>query len=220
MILFWGRILFRQGTALWAYLACLAIGMAMAAIRFHIHKALPVALPMGLSLMFLAMLWRNFLFLRTRRSLLELRIAVAIFLSAIWPICFLVYSFDAAHNENWYRYTIVYLSAVCAFMLLTTRLKIRWRPLELIGQASYSLYLFSDISTTIIDQIFPPQQYAEVVNVYIGVEVLFAIIIAIGLYYAIEKPAISLGRRTISKIHLTQSSQVTLQDLGATKAAP
>jgi peptidoglycan/LPS O-acetylase OafA/YrhL len=220
MILFWGRILFRQGTALWVYLACLSIGMAMAAIRFHTHKALPVALPMGLSLMLLAMLWRNFLFLRTRHSLLELRIAVAIFLSAIWPICFMAYSFDAGHNENWYRYTIVYISAVCAFMLLTTRLKIRWRPLVFTGKASYSLYLFADISNTIFDRIFPPQKYAAVVNVYIVVELLFAIVLAVGLYYAVEKSFIALGRRAISKLNLYPLGETTLTGSGVIKAAP
>jgi peptidoglycan/LPS O-acetylase OafA/YrhL len=123
----------------------LILALILAGLRGALHAKLPVALPLGLCVMFAGACWREHqssgAHVEARRLLAEcLLLAIGIL-----AVCRLAYSFDAGGQENWVRYGVTYLAALAAFASLTTFAKIGWAPFAGVGRASYSLYLLSPI---------------------------------------------------------------------------
>lgn len=123
-------------------LALLAAAVGMGMMRMLLERKLPVALPLGLSLMLFGSIWRDCLLgqadYQVRRCVKGLLLAYAV---ALPPTFYAAYGFDAGNGEYWFRYCFTYLLAISSFMLLTQRIRLHQPLLLWLGTISYSLYL-------------------------------------------------------------------------------
>lgn len=173
----------------------LAGALLMAAIRFKTHHNLPIAAPLGLCVMLCACLWRMVVFEHRAEAVPSMRLAFASFLLTIPVISRLAYA------DGWIRYTLVYWIAIAGFCLLTTRVKLNWRPLAIIGRASFSLYLLNNFIRSLLIHIAPPERVTPHAQVlYILVSVLISALVAIPVYEYFENPCIRLGKMLARKI--------------------
>lgn len=176
-------------------LVSLAGALLMAAIRFKTHHNLPIAAPLGLCVMLCASLWRMVVFEHRDEATPSMRLAFASFLVTIPVISRLAYA------EGWIRYTLVYWIAIASFWLFTTRVKLNWRPLAIIGRASFSLYLLNNFIRGFLIHIAPPERVAPHAQVpYILISVLISSLVAIPVYEYFENPFIRLGKTLARKI--------------------
>ncbi len=192
-----------------AYLFFSTASLAMAAVRYRTHRALPLAATLGLSMMFAANLWRMFVHDRRPEAARPLRIAFGSFAILLIPICMMAYSFDVGYGKRWTRYLLVYWLAMVLFTMLTTLVKIEWRPLVLVGRASYSLYLFADIFHILYEKLLPPNHYARAsANLYLVGLVLVACVCSLPIYEYIEKPMVSLGKKLTRRLEYPDKAAI------------
>ncbi len=184
-------------------LVSLAAALLMAVVRFKTHHNLPIAAPLGLCVMLCASLWRMVVFEHRAEAVPSMRLAFASFLLTIPIISRLAYT------DGWIRYTLVYWLAIAAFRLLTTHVKLNWRPLAIIGRASFSLYLLNNFVRTLLIHIAPPERVAPHLPVaYILASVLISSVVAIPVYEYFENPFIRLGKTLARKLHQPEPSAV------------
>jgi len=129
---------FRALCALGLLLVALAMGMA----RMLLHRKLPVALPLGLSLMLFGSIWRDWILgqatATTKRCAVALLGAYCVLLP---PTFYAAYGFDTGLGEYWLRYLFTYALAIGSFLVLTQRVRLQQPLLLWLGTRSYSLYL-------------------------------------------------------------------------------
>lgn len=184
-------------------LVSLAGALLMAAVRFKTHHNLPIAAPLGLCVMLCASLWRMVVFEHRAEAARPMRLASASFFFVIPVISRLAYT------DGWIRYTLVYWIAMAGFWLLTTRVKLNWRPLAIIGRASFSLYLLNNFVRSLFTHLAPPERIAPHAPVlYIVVSVLLSALVAIPVYEYFENPFIRLGKFLARKLHQPGPSAV------------
>lgn len=180
-------------TAFRVAIVMLAGAIAAGALRFLTGKAVPVAIPLALFVMFIGMLWRLAIIeqdVRARRS-------VAILLSLFVIVMPVVAHF--AYDEGALRYTITYYLAIGIFLLFTTRIKLQNRVLSFLGRISYSVYLFGSLVQLSIDHYFGAALRAAGVPLHASIllSMLLATIVAALVYRLVEAPAIEAGRAVI-----------------------
>ena len=179
-----------------AVMAFLAVGLALAVLRYVLVLKLPVALPLALSVMFFGCLWRGYVIedrTDARRASFRALLAFAVLLP---PICLLAYNHDFGYNETWWRYLVTYFVSLSLFALCTTVLRMNLRPLAWLGAVSYSIYLLQSPIwglTSILGLAPFPIPYGA--HLYIAVVMGITVGISALTYYWVEKPMISLGRR-------------------------
>jgi peptidoglycan/LPS O-acetylase OafA/YrhL len=180
---------------LWISLSFLGIGLALSAFRFATHLKLPVAMPLGLSVMFWGAILRSY---RTEGSKHAGQLShwiFAAYVMVIPVISILAYNFDAGFDETWYRYTASYLSAIAIFYALTGTLKISGRLLSWLGRISYSVYLFHPLFVNLtIAYIVPFYPHPPFVHLYIALILCFTLIFCTFTYAYVEAPFITLSR--------------------------
>jgi peptidoglycan/LPS O-acetylase OafA/YrhL len=129
---------FRALCSLGLLLVALAMGMA----RMLLERKLPVALPLGLSLMLFGSIWRDWILgqadATSKRCAVALLGAYALLLP---PTFYSAYGFDTGLGEYWVRYLFTYALAIGSFLLLTQRVRLQHPILLWLGTRSYSLYL-------------------------------------------------------------------------------
>ena len=172
----------------------LACAFLLAVFRFLLEKKLPVALPLGLSLMFWGTLWRQYMFKGNeeckRRAV---RFMVAFVLCA--PLLTILgYNKDFGFHETWYRYTLSYYSAIIIMFLLLGRFRITAPFFVWIGRASYSVYLFHPVVITL----YLSQRTEWMKALPQHLQILFIMIVSVLisdlLFRIIEKPMINMGK--------------------------
>lgn len=150
-------------------------------------------LPLNLSFMFLGTL--------LRRAALEAdgtlkRAMPAILGIAAISTALILFSAPDRQKEFYTAssFCVAYLSALLVFVLSVRSSRSLGATLTRIGIVSYSLYLFHDICLSVFERVLPP------IN-GIGSHALFAlaaagssIAVAVFVYYAVENPAVTLGR--------------------------
>jgi peptidoglycan/LPS O-acetylase OafA/YrhL len=173
----------------------LGLAVVLGAVRFATHAKVPVAVPLGLSIMF----WGSLL----RAGSIEQDVAarwyanvLMIILVAVTPVVsFLAYNFDSGFQETWYRYTLSYLAAIAVIYLLTGRFRLGGRVFSWLGTISYSVYLFHPIfvSLTLL-YIFPFWNGRGPVHMYIAIAGMMSLAFSHVVYRLLEEPSIRLGR--------------------------
>lgn len=182
-------------------LVSLAGALLMAAIRFKTHHNLPIAAPLGLSVMLCASLWRMVVFEHRTEATTSMRLAFASFLLTIPVISRLAYT------DGWIRYTFVYWIAIAGFCLLTTRVKLNWRPLAIVGRASSSLYLLNKFNRGFLIHIAPPERVARHAPLlYILVSVLISSLVASRSRQHYNDAAAVVAIHSLSSAHPTSAS--------------
>ncbi|MEA3535451.1 acyltransferase [Rhizobium sp. CC-YZS058] len=172
----------------------LGAALLAAALRYWTGKSLPVAIPLGLTVMFWGLLWRYTLEQRenVRRLFIMVTAAIAVVLP---PLCVLAYNFDTGFGETWYRYLISYYAAMALFVLFTARIRLTHPVLIYLGTISYSLYLFGPIGQELANILLGSAVERIPIHLFILLAMVFSIIMAALTYRFVEAPAIALGRR-------------------------
>lgn len=184
-------------------LVSLACALLLAAVRFKTHHNLPIAAPLGLCVMLCSSLWRMVVLEQRAEAARPMRLAFASFLLTIPLIARLAYT------DGWIRYTLVYWIAISSFWLFSTHLQLNWRPLALIGRASFSLYLLNNYIRGVFIHLAPPERVApHAPAVYILASVLLSALVSIPVYEYFENPFIRLGKTLARKLHQPGPSAV------------
>ncbi|MBY6013479.1 acyltransferase [Qipengyuania gaetbuli] len=183
-----------------ASLGFLALSIVMAYARYETGKALPVALPLALFMMFFGMVWRNATLDGEVYAVRQSRILIAAFVLTIPLVSVFAYNFDAGNGETWHRYTLSYFAAMLIFVLLTTVVKIQSPFFAWLGAISYSVYLFGWVCTSLLMTLFPALLYDAPAHLLVVLSILLTIVVSSVVYYGVEKPAIVMGRKVASLV--------------------
>ena len=172
--------------------------------RFFLHKKLPVAIPLGLSMMFFGYAWRECIINKSAFALSKIKgMAITCILTTF--VCgYLSYSWDRQAGEPWQNFSYAYTISLFIFIFMTTYIKVYNKYICYIGIASYSLYLIHDPMIHLLSSILPVTfniQMTLIKLISIASSLLFSAIV----YNVIEKPGISIGRRIISNIKKSQA---------------
>jgi peptidoglycan/LPS O-acetylase OafA/YrhL len=169
----------------------LALSLALAIGRYLSEKKLPVALTLGLCVMFMGLLYRKYLLKEGDIVKNQIVVVFIVFLLVLFPICLLAYNKDYGFDEKWYKYFVSYFAAILLFIIYS-RYKWTNKFFIYLGTISYSLYLihtlaFDVISDSKISKSISPLGYTLIFYISaLGVSTL--------CYYLIEKPAVKYGR--------------------------
>jgi peptidoglycan/LPS O-acetylase OafA/YrhL len=165
------------------------LALLMAAARFATGIKLPVALPIGLMLMFFGAELR---LARLSNESLPLR-RIAVLLVSLVGVCLLGYSYGAGDNP--YRWATAYTLAVVLFLFFE-RAKTAPAALVFLGTISYSVYLLHPL----VISFFGNEEAISAVWI-----VSCTLAAATASYYFIEKPFQKLGKRLSSNAAAAQA---------------
>lgn len=183
-----------------AQLACLVFfllcALVLAALRFHLARKLPVALPLALAVMFFGCLWRGAVVERATEARRLLRPALLAWAVLLPAICVLGYSRSFGYDETWHRYLVTYVLAMAVFMLCTTRFPITWKPLVAVGAVSYSVYLLhAPVWWALMLLGLKPFPIPYGAHLFIALVLAATVLAGWAAHRWVEKPMIALGRR-------------------------
>lgn len=188
-------ILSRFGPNVWTIALLGAGALGLAIVRGQgLWDSAPVALPMGLMVMFLGYAWRRTLlreeFIRPKYLLLVAGATVALIIQC----CYLAY------GESGQTYATSYTLAVILFMLFSTLLKMEHPWLKYLGAISYSTYLLHPL----VGKLILPSLVAIAPTLFTHVPFLLVLPIAGAIaityvisaitYHVIEQPVNDWGR--------------------------
>jgi peptidoglycan/LPS O-acetylase OafA/YrhL len=187
--------------ALWL----LAIGFAC--IRLLTGIKTPIAMPLGLSLMFMGYVWRKFLLKEEAIPVRHVGLMGLLFALLIPIVSFMGYS------EAGWTYTNTYWIALLLFFSLTTVLRITASPLLFLGKISYSVYLLHAFIGKIIIPFLitlTPQVYkANTLLIFAPMlaSTLLTLAIASITYFYIEEPCAKFGKEFTKWLLLPKASR-------------
>lgn len=168
----------------------LAASVGMAYIRWRTGSNLPVALPLGLTVMHIGAL------MRTDNRSAQIALIGALTLSSPL-ICFLAYQHNQSDGSP-LSYFVSYAIGVAVFLVCVEKKLFVSRATLYLGAASYSLYLFHPIvlivAKELCERLTWPLSGFLLPVIVVGVSVP----LAHAVYTYLEAPAISFGRRLAS----------------------
>lgn len=176
----------------------LLCALAMGAARYGTGIKLPVAIPLGLTVMFWGLLWRHGASEEAGAPMRRLIHATSLLIILTVPVVSLLsYNVDMGFGETWYRYTIAYYAGMALFALFTTRLRITHPVFVWLGAISYSVYLLGPVAQPIVEYMLPYRQLAPY-PVHVTIVSAWALTVAMAYvsYRLIELPAQTLGRNS------------------------
>lgn len=188
---------FRAFCALGLLLVALGMGLA----RMLLHRKLPVALPLGLSLMLFGSIWRDWILgqanAASKRCAVALLVAFCVLLP---PTFYTAYGFDTGLGEYWVRYLFTYALAIGSFLVLTQRVRLQQPLLLWLGTRSYSLYLLHP-SMALLAGYWLGSAQPSVLVALVGTSLAF---LAAHLSYRyVELPFMQLGKRLNGKARVS-----------------
>lgn len=187
----------------------LGLALLLAIFRYMLNMKLPVAVMLALSIMFWASIWREHLLYETKDATRRAHRYLYIFLAAMPIIALLAYNIDLGKGEVWYRYVLSYYLGILAFIILTTRLRIKSKIMKYLGEISYSVYLMHLIVLTILNKhsIIPTLSDAGIPNQLSAIFYLMTVIALSSIaYHLIELPGQKLGATILRKTINRQSA--------------
>ena len=176
----------------------LFISLILAVIRCYFELKLPLALPLALSLMFFATMYRCLL-IENDDSVKQLFKKYLVLYSITIPvICWLGYS-TSFGNENPVKYVVTYFVGMLLF-LLVGKIKFSNSITEYLGKISYSVYLFHPLIIKLYQDIFTTS-----LNYFVSLSIILfsTVFISHITYYLFEKPFVKLGHKIKSRIIFT-----------------
>lgn len=187
-------------------LGMLALGLLLAVIRELTERKVPVALPLGLSLMFFGSIWRQWLLAeRSRQLTRSLVLVLGAYALLLPPILLLAYGENLIGGEAGGRYLFTYAAAIVIFLLLTRSVRLDHPMLVWLGSVSYSLYLLHPSMLLLAEYLLRglqlPALYAAVL----------ATALTLGIadlsFRYIETPFIQWGKRLNNRHAKTQTAR-------------
>ncbi|MDO3444183.1 acyltransferase [Agrobacterium sp. V1] len=209
-MMFYARLLHKPEGAAGAVVFFLMCAVAMGAVRYGMGIKLPVAMPLGLTVMFWGLLWRHGASEEAGPRLRRLVLFTSLLVILAVPfISLLSYNVDMGFGETWYRYTIAYYAGMALFALFTTKLRITHPLFVWLGAISYSVYLLGPVAQPIVEYVLPYRQLgAYPVHVIIILTSALTVVMAYLSYRFIELPFQKFGKKLASRqpAHVTVSS--------------
>ena len=204
LCMFWLGVLRSRLAQFGALVAALGVALLFAGVRYATAKALPVALPLGLSVMFFGSLWHGTIISRdllARRFAAWALLCLAVFLPVI---CKLAYSdpLEPGFGTMPLRYVVTYAIGLGLFLLGTTWFRMRPRWLVHLGTISYSMYLLATPVTQGVGILgLGAGAMTTPLSRWIWVVAMLGLIILVShlSYLFIERPSIALGRRLFAR---------------------
>ncbi len=185
-------LIFAYAVFFWAS----AFGIATAAF-FQWGFSLPITIPCGLAMMCFGLLFRRGFFDQEAAAKFYAYWFLALFIVSIPCITFFAYGRETDWRGHWYIFTMSYLGALAAFILLTTRLKIRFGVFVWMGRVSYSAYLFNPIVIFLYKETLGDAFYRVPLAFHFAVIPLLVFGLSHFLFKYVEAPGIALGRKII-----------------------
>lgn len=194
VVLFGMKILQKPSKIVTVFILLCGASLFFSALRYLYHAKLPVAVPLGLTLMYFGCAWRFFV---VDHSALVKKLA-PIMLSSLVAVTalssYLSYSWDSEITETWESYAVAYALAPCLFVFFTTKFRIESTVAVFFGAISYSLYLvhhpiidlFKTISMSYFQSIAWPMLLAAI---------LVSIVFSYFVFRFIEMPSVRLGKK-------------------------
>lgn len=179
----------------------LGISIIGSIIRNIFFLKVPIALFLGLTVMFLGYLCRIYFFVKDENLLKILKEITTVFFICLIPITYFSYSIKMGYDEIWYRYFMSYLLAVIVFYVGINTFRIENKLLAFIGKISYSIYLMHPIVLKFLLPKFIKYKYCLPFG-ELGIGVILIVItylVSVGTYYIIEKPSIDFGKKVLNK---------------------
>lgn len=200
-MLFYVRLLHKPDAAAGAVVFFLLCAVVMGAARYGTGIKLPVAIPLGLTVMFWGLLWRHGAGEEAGAHMRRLILATSLLIIFTVPVVSLLsYNVDMGFGETWYRYTIAYYAGMALFALFTTKLRITHPVFVWLGAISYSVYLLGPVAQPIVEYVLPYRQLAPYpVHITIILTFALAVIMAYLSYRFIELPSQKLGKKLASR---------------------
>lgn len=174
--------------------AVLLLGaLAAGYLRYVTGKALPVAIPLALFVMFVGLLWR----LATvennciaRRGMMILLPCFALVMPAVAKL---------AYADEALRYIATYFIAIGIFLLFTTKIKLQGFVLSFLGRISFSIYLFGSLVQKAFEHYLAAGWQGMGLPLHLAIAGMMAITVAIAalVYRFVEAPAIKRGKSII-----------------------
>jgi peptidoglycan/LPS O-acetylase OafA/YrhL len=210
LVLHWLKLLNNDKFLVKLFYSLLSLTLIMAWFRYKLELKLPVALILGLAVMFLGMLWRkNSLEKSIYVTGKIFRLLIITLVVALVPITLLAYSKNYGNNETWYKYFVSYLMALLLFTAFSYY-KFSGKFLVYLGTISYSMYLLHPIfGMELPFKIFTPAYYETHKLLFVVFFWTFSLIASSLCYYLIEKPSISIGKK-LTGISNQQKSITTI----------
>lgn len=200
-MMFYARLLHKPEGAAGAVVFFLVCAVAMGAVRYGVGIKLPVAMPLGLTVMFWGLLWRHGVSEEAGPYLRRLVLFTSLLVILAVPfISLLSYNVDMGFGETWYRYTIAYYAGMALFALFTTKLRITHPLFVWLGAISYSVYLLGPVAQPIVEYVLPYRQLgAYPVHVIIILTSALTVVMAYLSYRFIELPFQKFGKKLASR---------------------
>lgn len=208
-LMFYSGLLFNQTAILRMFSFLLGLALMLSIIRFVTGEKLPVAVPLGLAVMFLGLLYRRYEKKEGDLDSKKMLNIFAAFVILLLPISFMAYNKDYGFAEKWYKYFVSYSLAILIFVAFS---KYKWhtKTLVYLGAISYSLYLLHPVIGMDLVNIIKNQYLTDLSAINcIGLFFLFSFGAAILSYHFIEKPSITIGRNILKKIKINRGSLAT-----------
>ncbi|MET0273453.1 MAG: acyltransferase [Phenylobacterium sp.] len=201
LALFKARVLQRPG----AMATCTALLLAASVFGYaatpliHRQEAADLGLvALNMGLLFLGALWRQFLDGELKPGE---RVVLVGALGLIWlaipAACAWAIHVHGSANPFFIRFPVAYAGGLALFIAMTSAVRVHWRPLAWVGMISYSVYLLHPVVIYALRYAFDHRSAGA--GWPVGFQMLAAAILSITVaavaFYAVERPAIALGRR-------------------------
>lgn len=177
----------------------ISLSVLASAIRFILHKKVPVAIPLGLSMMFLGYAWRACILDKSVYMASKIKSMVTICMISTFICGYLSYSWDHQTDEPWQNFSYAYVLGIFIFIISTKYIKFNTVATCYLGVISYSLYLIHDpiikmVSSLKSELTFLTNQEIKFSSIFI------ALLFSSFVYSLVEKPSISFGKKIVKKI--------------------
>lgn len=183
-----------------------ATSLTLSAARGFSHIKLPVALPMGMTLMFLAGYIRH---CRLASATFP-RLETTLYLFSLAPVCLMGYGAGVTVQDDPYRWMLAYGLGLALFLAFEAR-EGAPRFCVFLGSISYSIYLLHESVIKLLQTMLGDSR-----RLWVGcLSIVGVVIVSWANYKLVEKPFQQIGRNLIHRRALSGVARPIAEGVGS-----